>query len=204
MTDDDRPRRRPTAGRRPSRRQDTERDDTERDDTERDDTERDDTEDRAAEDEPDGAGSEAESRDEFEDEAGEPEGEPAPRDGARRTRSARRPRRADPGPKRTPSKPGPSPRRGNRALLPAAAARRAAEQIVVLTGRELEGVVSVERDRDEGGWRIGIEVVETRRIPDSADILAMFEVCVDEHGDLAEFRRLGRYSRGRVQQGGGR
>ncbi|WP_433503468.1 gas vesicle protein GvpO [Pseudonocardia halophobica] len=84
--------------------------------------------------------------------------------------------------------------------LPAEAARRAAEQIVSLTGRELESVVSIER-RDEG-WSIGVEVVETRRIPDSADILAVFEVDVDSRGDLHGYRRTGRYSRGQMHRGG--
>ncbi|MFR9806762.1 gas vesicle protein [Pseudonocardia sp. RS010] len=85
-------------------------------------------------------------------------------------------------------------------VLPADAARRAAEQIVSLTGRELESVVSIER-RDEG-WLIGVEVVETRRIPDSADILAVFEAEVDEHGDLYGYKRTGRYSRGQLHRGG--
>ncbi|GAA4693409.1 hypothetical protein GCM10023215_33340 [Pseudonocardia yuanmonensis] len=87
-----------------------------------------------------------------------------------------------------------------RGALPAHAARRAAEEIVALTGRELESVVSIER-RDEG-WMIGVEVVETRRIPDSADILAVFEVEVDEHGDLLGYKRTGRHSRGQLHRGG--
>ncbi|ODU26681.1 MAG: hypothetical protein ABT15_12395 [Pseudonocardia sp. SCN 73-27] len=141
-----------------------------------------------------------EPADEVDDEGGdEPDRESGRRNGGRRPRSAaRRPARR-PG-RDAPQRNGSA--HGNGAMLPVAAARRAAEQIVGLTGRELESVVSVERDRDEGGWRIGVEVVETRRIPDSADMLAMFEVHVDEHGDLAEFRRLGRYSRGRGQGGG--
>ncbi|MCE0763875.1 gas vesicle protein [Pseudonocardia kujensis] len=88
----------------------------------------------------------------------------------------------------------------NGRVLPAEAARRAAEQIVALTGRELESVVSIER-RDEG-WLIGVEVVETRRIPDSADILAVFEAEVDEHGDLYGYRRTARHSRGQLHRGG--
>ncbi|MEU7812712.1 gas vesicle protein GvpO [Pseudonocardia sp. NPDC049154] len=97
-----------------------------------------------------------------------------------------------------PDGPGEAGRNGR--ALPAEAARRAAEQIVSLTGRELESVVSIER-RDEG-WSIGVEVVETRRIPDSADILAVFEVDVDENGDLHGYRRTGRYSRGQMHRGG--
>ncbi|MFC5948909.1 gas vesicle protein GvpO [Pseudonocardia lutea] len=95
----------------------------------------------------------------------------------------------------------PARRRGrSRAVLPAEAARRAAEQIVALTGRELESVVSIERQGE--GWRIGVEVVETRRIPDSADILAVFEAEVDEHGDLHGYKRISRHSRGQLHGGG--
>lgn len=212
MTDDDRPRRRPRGGRQPARRPRDERRPRRARDAGTGNGNATRSRVRAAE--PDGpqASEELDDHvedvddleddvDEFEDDedvAEEPE-EPARHDGGRRPRTAARTTERG-----SPARNGSSPAHGNGALLPAAAARRAAEQIVVLTGRELESVVSIERDRDEGGWRIGIEVVETHRIPDSADILAMFEVRVDEHGELAGFRRLGRYSRGRVHEGGGR
>jgi hypothetical protein len=82
----------------------------------------------------------------------------------------------------------------------AAAARAAAQQVLALTGREFEGVVSVERADD--GWRIGVELVETRRIPDTADILAVYEVETDDDGELRGLRRVRRYARGQLQQGG--
>jgi hypothetical protein len=65
-----------------------------------------------------------------------------------------------------------------------------------LTGHDVEGVVSVERVED--GWKVGIEVVETRRIPDSADILAVYEVRLDADGELAGYRRMERYGRGQT------
>lgn len=75
-------------------------------------------------------------------------------------------------------------------------ARGAADQLSELTGRQPEGTTGIERTDD--GWRIELEVVETRRIPDSADILALYEVQVDEDGDLISYRRLRRYPRGRT------
>lgn len=83
-------------------------------------------------------------------------------------------------------------------------ARAAAEQLSELTGRQPESTTGIERTDD--GWRIELEVVETRRIPDSADILALYEVQVDEDGDLVSYRRLRRYPRGRTDpvDGGGR
>ncbi|AJZ83758.1 gas vesicle protein [Streptomyces antimycoticus] len=75
------------------------------------------------------------------------------------------------------------------------AARSAARHVEGLTGRAAEGVTSLERGED--GWVIGIEVVETHRIPDSTDILAEYQVELDDHGELASYRRTERYYRGR-------
>ncbi|WP_433508486.1 gas vesicle protein [Pseudonocardia halophobica] len=77
-------------------------------------------------------------------------------------------------------------------------ARRAAEHVRVLTGRHPESVVSIE-PRD-GNWCVGVEVVETHRIPDSADILAIYEVLVRPDGDLLSYRRVRRYTRGQVDR----
>ena len=73
-------------------------------------------------------------------------------------------------------------------------AQEAARQLLELTGREAEGVVAMERTDD--GWRIEVEVLEVRRIPDTTDVLALYEVTVDEDGDLEGYRRLRRYGRG--------
>lgn len=73
-------------------------------------------------------------------------------------------------------------------------AQAAARQLLELTGRDAEGVVGMERTDD--GWRIEVEVVEVRRIPDTTDVLALYEVTVDEDGDLEGYRRLRRYGRG--------
>jgi len=77
-------------------------------------------------------------------------------------------------------------------------ARRAAEVVGVLTGRHPESVISMER-RD-GDWCIGVEVIETRRIPDSADILATYEVLLSTAGDVLSYRRIRRYTRGQVDR----
>ena len=94
----------------------------------------------------------------------------------------------------------PSAARGNgqrpRRLSAADVARAALAQIGDLTGHDVEGVISVERNDD--GWRVGVEVVESHRIPDSADILAIYEVCLDEDAELVSYRRSERYSRGQT------
>lgn len=78
------------------------------------------------------------------------------------------------------------------------AARCAARQVAEFTGRSPESVVAIERV--EHGWRIGVEVVETLRIPDSADILAIYDTELDSSGELISYQRVRRYARGRVHQ----
>ena len=75
-----------------------------------------------------------------------------------------------------------------------AVAREAAQQLLELTGRAAEGVTGLERTDD--GWRVEVEVVEVRRIPDTMDVLALYELTVDADGELEGYRRLRRYSRG--------
>jgi Gas vesicle synthesis protein GvpO len=75
------------------------------------------------------------------------------------------------------------------------AARVALRQILELTDKQAESITGVERRED--GWTVSIEVVEDRRIPSSADILATYETKIDEDGELMSYRRVRRYSRGR-------
>jgi len=78
------------------------------------------------------------------------------------------------------------------------AARIAAEHVLALTGRCPENVVSVARDDD--CWQVGVEVLELRRIPDTTDILAIYEVTLDSNGDLVQCERRQRYHRGQVEE----
>ena len=77
------------------------------------------------------------------------------------------------------------------------AARRAVRRVRELTGLEPEGVTSLE-PADGGGWRVGVEVVELQRIPDTTDVLAVYQVVLDGRGQLASYRRAQRYYRGRA------
>jgi hypothetical protein len=53
-------------------------------------------------------------------------------------------------------------------------------------------------ERNDDGWEVGVEVVETHRIPDTADILAVYQLHLDEDGELVSYRRTKRYSRGQT------
>lgn len=82
-------------------------------------------------------------------------------------------------------------------LSAAEAAQAALREITALTGKTAEGVVSVRPS--DNGWVAGVELLEARRIPSSSDMLALYEVEVDDQGDLVSYRRLERYPRGRSE-----
>ncbi|MFI1396647.1 gas vesicle protein GvpO [Streptomyces sp. NPDC020681] len=78
------------------------------------------------------------------------------------------------------------------------AAVKAAEHVRDLSGKEPEAVTSLEST--DQGWRVGIEVLEAQRIPDSTDILAIYLVEVDDEGQLVSYRRERRHYRGRAEE----
>lgn len=88
---------------------------------------------------------------------------------------------------------------GDGRMSATAAASVGLTSIVELTGKEPEGVIAVEPTPD--GWIIAVEVVEDRRVPSSADILATYEAELDSEGALLAFQRTRRYARGRGDGG---
>lgn len=83
-----------------------------------------------------------------------------------------------------------------------AAAAAAVDHITQLTAKQAEGVIAVEPGDD--GWRVSVEVIEDRRIPSSADVLAIYEAAITRSGDLTSYRRVSRYGRGQGDGGLGR
>ncbi|MGW7682880.1 gas vesicle protein GvpO [Kribbella sp. NPDC054772] len=73
----------------------------------------------------------------------------------------------------------------------------AAAELAQLSGQVPEGIVAVEK-RDDG-WCVQVEVVESHRIPETTDILAVYEVNVDDGGQVVSYRRMNRYVRGRIE-----
>ena len=73
-------------------------------------------------------------------------------------------------------------------------ASEAKSELVALTGKDAEGVTGLERTED--GWLVRVEVVELRRIPDTTDVLALYEVQTDAHGVLESYQRVRRFVRG--------
>ena len=77
------------------------------------------------------------------------------------------------------------------------AARLSPRYIAEITGREPERLTGVE-PTDEAGWIVEAEMVEERRIPSSADILALYEIELGADGELLACTRTRRYARGQA------
>jgi hypothetical protein len=86
--------------------------------------------------------------------------------------------------------------RSARRLTAVGAAHAAERHIAELTGKPTEGVVSMEPAETGPGWLVGVEVLENRRIPESSDVLATYQVEISSDGKLEAYRRIRRYARG--------
>lgn len=76
----------------------------------------------------------------------------------------------------------------------------AREYIAEMTERQPLQMTSVSPTED--GWLVEVEVIEDRRIPSSSDILALYEVELDDTGELLAYQRTRRYLRGQTGNGG--
>ena len=65
----------------------------------------------------------------------------------------------------------------------------AREELSKVTGLELSTTLGA--SKDERGWRISMEMIEKHSIPDQMDILATYDVILDDNGNIVEFNRMG-------------
>jgi len=63
----------------------------------------------------------------------------------------------------------------------------ARKELSKLTGLKPSSTIGA--TKDEKGWHVSIEMVEKQSIPDQMDILAVYEVLLDEEGNLLSFER---------------
>lgn len=76
-------------------------------------------------------------------------------------------------------------------------AEQAAQQLWELTGKEPEGITGLRRSDD--GWIVVVDVLELHRVPETTDVLASYEVEIDEDGELLGYRRRDRFARGSTE-----
>ena len=64
---------------------------------------------------------------------------------------------------------------------------QARQQLAEATGLKLSTTLGAAKD--EKGWRISVEMVEKKSIPDGMDILGTYEAWLNDRGELLEFGR---------------
>jgi hypothetical protein len=69
----------------------------------------------------------------------------------------------------------------------------AISQVQELIGKPVEGVTGMEKDGSD--WTVTVEVVELSRIPNTTDVLGVYEVTLDRNGEVTGARRTRRYYR---------
>jgi hypothetical protein len=65
---------------------------------------------------------------------------------------------------------------------------KALHQIEHLVKKKAEGVVGISREGDN--WTIQLEVLERKAVPDTQDILGMYEMKLDNDLNVMEYRRV--------------
>ncbi|MBT9137266.1 MAG: hypothetical protein DDT34_02354 [Firmicutes bacterium] len=75
------------------------------------------------------------------------------------------------------------------ALTAAEAVDRAKKQLSDLVERKPSSVTAVSKDGE--GWHISLEMLERKAIPDHMDLLARYDVLLDEEGNIVKFDRSG-------------
>ena len=72
--------------------------------------------------------------------------------------------------------------------------RRAREQLADVTGLEIGSTLSARRD--DKVWHVQVEAVEKKSLPDSQDILATYDLTLDDGANVLDFTRTGMRRRG--------
>lgn len=68
--------------------------------------------------------------------------------------------------------------------------QKTAEGVV---GHPLDGITSI--DNTDSGWRVAVEVVERKSVPDTQDILGRYEIELDDDLSVTGYQRTHRYRR---------
>ncbi len=77
---------------------------------------------------------------------------------------------------------------------------KAKKEIGELTTLKLNTVIGASKDEESGGWKVMVELLEKASIPDSMDLLGVYEVLLREEGEIIGFERKGMRKRGDVER----
>jgi hypothetical protein len=71
---------------------------------------------------------------------------------------------------------------------------KARQQLRELTGYEPVSVAGL--TKVDSGWELDVDVVELERVPDTASLLATYQVTTDDAGNVLGYERIRRFTRG--------
>ena len=80
----------------------------------------------------------------------------------------------------------------------AQAVKCARQYIAELTGQIPESMSGL--TRTDHGWKVTLDVVELERVPRTTDVLASYEIELDNEGELIGYHRTSRYYRNQVDE----
>jgi hypothetical protein len=73
------------------------------------------------------------------------------------------------------------------ALTATQAIKQAKKQLSELIDRKTSCALGV--SKDEEGWHVSLEMLERKAIPEHMDLLAQYDVLLDEDGNIVKFER---------------
>ena len=76
--------------------------------------------------------------------------------------------------------------------------KKAQEDFARLSKIPVDGVIGL--SKTEEGWVVSLEALERRAIPDTMDVLGLYEVRLDNEGNLLSFDRKKLRKRGETEQ----
>lgn len=65
---------------------------------------------------------------------------------------------------------------------------RAKRELKAVMGLEVSSITGVSKVKDDG-WQVTVELIERKAIPDTQDLLGLYEVRLDNDGHLISFDR---------------
>lgn len=63
-----------------------------------------------------------------------------------------------------------------------------------LPNKKAETVIAIEKEA-KGGWKVTLEMLERKAVPDSQDLLGIYEVATDANGDILSYKQIKRRHR---------
>ena len=76
---------------------------------------------------------------------------------------------------------------------------KAKKNLAMITNLEFNGVIGVSKESNE--WKITAELIERKSIPDTSDVLGIYEIKLTDEGEIVAFNRIKLRRRGDTQEG---